>query len=79
MICKIHASSANAAAAAKSTSCFKIRLSEHFKKEATDKYTKNNNKSWEHGPSKTTEALQEDLDRNSYSCDEQLFQKKSET
>ena len=58
---------------------FKIRLPEHFKKEATDKYTKNNNKSWEHNPSKTTEGLQEDLDRNLYYCDKQLYKKKSET
>jgi len=79
VICKIHALSANAAAVAKQTSCFKIRLSEHFEKEATDKYTKNYNKSWEHNPSKTTEGLQEDLERNLYHCDEQLFQKKSET
>jgi len=45
VICWIHASSANAAAATESTTYFKIRLPEHFKKEATDKYTKNNNKS----------------------------------
>ena len=74
MIRKIHAWSANAAAA-KSPSCFKIWLSVHYKKEATDKYTKNNNKSWEHNPSKTTEGLQEDLDRNLHYCDEQHCKK----